>query len=107
MQALRITNSKNLRLSGLRFKDNPRMHIVLDGVQGARLANLKIEAPGHSPNTDGIHIGESTDVNIEHCTIGTGDDCISIGGGSKNLRINNIRCGPGHGVRYAIVLMIL
>ncbi|KAK1363383.1 Glycoside hydrolase, family 28 [Heracleum sosnowskyi] len=96
--ALRIINSKNLGLSGLRFKDNPRMHIVLDGVQGAHLTDLKIEAPSHSPNTDGIHIGKSTNVSIDHCTIGTGDDCISIGGGSKNLRINNIRCGPGHGV---------
>lgn len=72
MQALRITNSKNLTLSGLKFKDNPRMHIVIDGVQGAHLTNLNIEAPGHSPNTDGIHVGESTNVTIEHCVIGTG-----------------------------------
>ncbi|KAL1804367.1 hypothetical protein ACET3Z_033014 [Daucus carota] len=96
--ALRVTNSRNVRLSGLRFKDNPKMHIVLNGVQTAYLSYLKIEAPGHSPNTDGIHIGESTDVHIQHCNIGTGDDCISIGGGSKKLRINDIICGPGHGI---------
>uniref|UniRef100_A0A166BVA7 Polygalacturonase n=1 Tax=Daucus carota subsp. sativus TaxID=79200 RepID=A0A166BVA7_DAUCS len=88
----------NIRLSGLRFKDNPKMHIVLNGVQTAYFSYLKIEAPGHSPNTDGIHIGESTDIHIEHCNIGTGDDCISIGGGSKKLRINDIICGPGHGI---------
>ncbi|XP_063946157.1 polygalacturonase-like [Daucus carota subsp. sativus] len=35
---------------------------------------------------------------ISHCNIGTGDDCISIGGGSKKLRINDIICGPGHGI---------
>ena len=29
--ALRVTNSRNVRLSGLRFKDNPKMHIVLNG----------------------------------------------------------------------------
>ncbi|WOH10480.1 hypothetical protein DCAR_0729949 [Daucus carota subsp. sativus] len=96
--ALRVTNSKDLQISGLRFKDNPRMHIVIDGVQGAHIANLNIEAPADSPNTDGIHIGESTDVHIQNCTIGTGDDCISIGGGSKHMTINNIRCGPGHGI---------
>lgn len=48
------------------------MHIVIDGVQGAHIANLNIEAPADSPNTDGIHIGESTDVHIQNCTIGTG-----------------------------------
>ncbi|WOG93898.1 hypothetical protein DCAR_0313186 [Daucus carota subsp. sativus] len=90
--------ARNIRLSGLRFKDNPKMHIVLNGVQTAYFSYLKIEAPGHSPNTDGIHIGESTDIHIEHCNIGTGDDCISIGGGSKKLRINDIICGPGHGI---------
>ncbi|XP_074352822.1 polygalacturonase-like [Apium graveolens] len=96
--ALRITNSKNVQLSGLRFKDNPRMHVVLDGVKSAYISGLNIEAPSHSPNTDGIHIGESSDIHIEHCNIGTGDDCISIGGGSKYLRIRNITCGPGHGI---------
>lgn len=54
------------------------MHIVIDRVQGASLANLSIEAPGHSPNTDGIHIGDSTNVIIEHCVIGTGMDLLYI-----------------------------
>lgn len=30
----------------------------------------------------------------------TGDDCISIGPGTRNLLMTNIKCGPGHGVRY-------
>ncbi|MBA0813328.1 hypothetical protein Gohar_027189 [Gossypium harknessii] len=27
-----------------------------------------------------------------------GDDCVSIGPGSKNVSVSNIRCGPGHGI---------
>ncbi|KAG8650910.1 hypothetical protein MANES_07G079433v8 [Manihot esculenta] len=33
-----------------------------------------------------------------YTNIVTGDDCISIGQGSKQVRITNVRCGHGHGI---------
>ncbi|TYG52526.1 hypothetical protein ES288_D09G035200v1 [Gossypium darwinii] len=57
-----------------------------------------VNAPADSPNTDGIHMGKSDGVNIIGCEIKTGDDCISIGDGTKNLDIKDITCGPGHGI---------
>ncbi|MBA0667037.1 hypothetical protein Goklo_000162, partial [Gossypium klotzschianum] len=47
----------------------------------------RIIAAGNSPNTDGIHVQLSKNVNITKCSIKTGDDCISIDPGTKNLWI--------------------
>ncbi|KAF9596338.1 hypothetical protein IFM89_008864 [Coptis chinensis] len=60
--------------------------------------DLNITAPNKSPNTDGIHISQSTKINITSFTIGVGDDCLSIGPGSNNIFISKITCGPGHGI---------
>ncbi|CAN0877821.1 PG1 [Linum grandiflorum] len=43
-------------------------------------------------------MGKSTGVNIIDSTFETGDDCISIGDGIQQLRIENVKCGPGHGI---------
>ncbi|XP_064950489.1 polygalacturonase-like [Musa acuminata AAA Group] len=51
-----------------------------------------------SPNTDGIHIADSTNIQVANSVIGTGDDCISIGPGCTNLTIFKVLCGPGHGI---------
>lgn len=35
-------------------------------------SRLRVTAPSNSPNTDGIHISESTHVQLKDATIGTG-----------------------------------
>lgn len=59
---------------------------------------MKLIAPDESPNTDGIHTGRSDGIVIEDVIIETGDDCISIGDGTKNLKVSKVSCGPGHGI---------
>jgi polygalacturonase len=99
LQTLSFTNSNNIRIHGLVSINSQMFHIVFNGCQNVHVERVKIIAAGDSPNTDGIHVQLSQDVTIMKSTIKTGDDCISIGPGTKNLWIERVRCGPGHGIR--------
>ncbi|XP_051145098.1 probable polygalacturonase At1g80170 isoform X2 [Andrographis paniculata] len=99
MPAFQIAAAKNVYFGdGLRFKDSPQMHIVLNGLSSVLVSNITIVAPGKSPNTDGIHVVGCTKAVIDRAWIGTGDDCISIVDKSSYVWVSNIVCGPGHGI---------
>lgn len=74
-------------------------HITINGCKNVIIKGLRVSASSNSPNTDGIHVQSSSNVTIINSKIGTGDDCISVGPGISNLQIENISCGPGHGIR--------
>ncbi|XP_030523485.1 exopolygalacturonase-like [Rhodamnia argentea] len=63
------------------------------------LSGVRITARGDSPKTDGIHIGYSSRIKIADSVISIGDDCVSIGPGSKDIKIVGIYCKPSHGFR--------
>ncbi|KDP29565.1 hypothetical protein JCGZ_19278 [Jatropha curcas] len=96
--SLEFINSKNIEIEGLASENSQKFHIVINRCQNVKVHNVKVSAPEESPNTDGIHVQESSAVTILNSKIGTGDDCISIGPGTSNLMIQSIACGPGHGI---------
>ncbi|MED6110599.1 hypothetical protein PIB30_044519 [Stylosanthes scabra] len=79
-------------------KDSKNFNVNVLGCQNFTFDGFRINNPGSSINTDGIHMGRSTDVKILNTMIATGDDCISIGDGSVHTTIFNVKCGPGHGI---------
>ncbi|WVZ77488.1 hypothetical protein U9M48_025347 [Paspalum notatum var. saurae] len=89
---------KNAQIRGITLLNSKFFHINIFSSENIVIDKVTIKAPGDSPNTDGIHIGDSSNVTISGTTIGTGDDCISVGPGSKKIRIEGVRCGPGHGI---------
>ncbi|KAM0990746.1 hypothetical protein ACFX13_009364 [Malus domestica] len=96
--SLSFTNSKNIRIDGLMSLNSQMYHIVINGCQDVHIQGVKIIAAGNSPNTDGIHVQLSRNVAIFDTSIKTGDDCVSIGPGTKDLWIEHISCGPSHGI---------
>ncbi|KAK2637046.1 hypothetical protein Ddye_031838 [Dipteronia dyeriana] len=96
--AVTFSECNNLVVASLRFKNSQKMHLTFQKCVNVRALNLLVIAPGKSPNTDGIHVTGTRDILIKNCVIRTGDDCISIVSGSKNVRATDITCGPGHGI---------
>jgi len=95
--ALVVNSSSNVHLRDLTFHVSPKIHVEIAQSTYVEAENLKIVAPGDSPNTDGIHLYASQHVVIQSCTIAT-DDRVSTVTGSSGIQINKLVCGPGLGI---------
>ena len=88
----------NSIIQDITSKDSKNFHVNVLGCNNLTFTGVSIIAPASSPNTDGIHIGRSTLVKITNSNIATGDDCISLGDGSRQVSVIDVTCGPGHGI---------
>ncbi|ONK59720.1 uncharacterized protein A4U43_C08F9690 [Asparagus officinalis] len=96
--ALTFFGCKGLRIEDLRIKDSQQIHVSIEKCRDVEVSTLSINAPDESPNTDGIHIANTQNIVISDCEIRTGDDCVSIVSGTRNVKGMNLFCGPGHGI---------
>ncbi|MBA0741753.1 hypothetical protein Gogos_014882 [Gossypium gossypioides] len=95
---IRFNFLTNAYIHDITTKDSKQFNVNVLGCKNITFEHFTVSNPEHSLNTDGIHIGRSDGVTILHSEIKTGDDCISFGDGSKNVVVNGISCGPGHGI---------
>lgn len=96
--AVTFYQCNNLIVDGIKITNAQQMHVVFQKCVNVRASNLIVTAPEKSPNTDGIHVTDTQNIQIISSTIRTGDDCISIVSGSESVQAMDITCGPGHGI---------
>lgn len=72
LQTLKFLSCSEGRLGNLRIVDSPQTHVLMMGCKEFKIDNMVIQSPGNSPNTDGIHIQSSEDLNITNTKIGSG-----------------------------------
>lgn len=78
MQALTIYASSGIKVKDLTIQNGQQMNFVISRSDAIRITGVKVSAPEDSPNTDGIHITESTNVVLQNSKIGTGFDISHI-----------------------------
>lgn len=98
MQNMVLNFVNNSIIQDVTSLNSKQFHVMVFGCNNVTFKHFTVTAPAESLNTDGIHIGHSSNINVTNSKIGTGDDCVSIGDGSKQIFINNVTCGPGHGI---------
>ncbi|XP_042466890.1 polygalacturonase At1g48100-like [Zingiber officinale] len=96
--ALRFYGSSKVTVTGITIQNSQQCHLKFDSCQAVEVSGVTISSPGDSPNTDGIHLQNSVGVTIRSTDMACGDDCISIQTGCSNIQIQNVKCGPGHGI---------
>ncbi|XP_039851437.1 polygalacturonase At1g48100-like [Panicum virgatum] len=95
---VRFYSSFNVTVRNIRISNSPQCHLKFDSSGGIKVKNVTISSPGDSPNTDGIHLQNTRNVEIRSSNIGCGDDCVSIQTGCSNVHMKNLVCNPGHGI---------
>ncbi|URE42486.1 Glycosyl hydrolases family 28, partial [Musa troglodytarum] len=58
-------------ISGISSVDSKLFHFQIFESRDITLDSIRISAPGDSPNTDGIHIADSTNIQVTNSVIGT------------------------------------
>jgi len=96
--SLRFSNVNNAIVEGITTLNPKWFHVFAYASKNMTFNNMKVTAPGNSPNTDGIHLSATSSVNITGVTIATGDDCIAIVSDTHDILVQNTTCGPGHGI---------
>ncbi|KAL1564974.1 galacturonan 1,4-alpha-galacturonidase [Salvia divinorum] len=97
-RAITFHKCNNLKIRDITLVNSQKNQMVFTNCRHVAASRLRVIAPSDSPNTDGVHISESTHVQLKDSTIATGDDCVSIVSNSTRISIKNVICGPGHGI---------
>ena len=94
---IRFDGCTTLAITGITIINAPNVHITIgQGSSNSTVANVTINSPSTSPNTDGIDTW-SPNINILHCNITCGDDNIAMDSESQNVTIKHCTFGTGHG----------
>lgn len=108
-----IQNSKDVRISGITFKDSGFWNLHVYRCKGVVIENTKFEVKDglRAPSSDGIDIDSSQNVTIRGCTFRVDDDAIALKGTKgpfamadknsppvENIRVIDCIFERGHGV---------
>jgi len=102
-----LNHCRNIHVSGVKLVNSPKSHLDLLECEEVVIDGMTIRSPATAANTDGLDPVNCRNVTINHCTIDTGDDNISIKSGKKipsrkfgceNITVTDCDFLHGHGM---------
>ncbi|GMN28029.1 hypothetical protein TIFTF001_051644, partial [Ficus carica] len=85
---LTFNQCENLVTRDLRVQDAPQMQVAFEKCKTVRASHLTVSAPGKSPNTDGIHVTHTQDIEISNSDGGSGSANKMT---FMNIEMNNVQ----------------
>ncbi|KAG8039977.1 hypothetical protein GUJ93_ZPchr0028g29052 [Zizania palustris] len=98
MRPPHFVGSHDVTVQGLRIENSLQFHLKFDGCSRVCVDGIVVSSPAFSPNTDGVHVENTTSVQILNSRISNGDDYVSIGTGCSGVHVENVTCVHGHGI---------
>ncbi len=89
-----IRDSKDVKLGGISLRDSGFWNLHLYNCQRVVIEGLDIQAPDHSPSTDGIDVDSCQDVEIRGCHISVDDDNVALKGTKGPLAMQDKESRP-------------
>ena len=97
-----IDSTNDFTLYKITLRNAPNFNVFLQGGNGITVWGIRIDAPGNSPNTDGIDPSGSTNVTITRSYVRNGDDNVAIkaphGQPATHMTISHNHFYEGHGM---------
>uniref|UniRef100_A0A7N0U8J6 Uncharacterized protein n=1 Tax=Kalanchoe fedtschenkoi TaxID=63787 RepID=A0A7N0U8J6_KALFE len=101
-----VHQSSNVLIKNIHSINPKGYNFQVEDSSNVKLLRLRLSSPKDSPNTDGIHITNSTFVRIARSSISSGSDCVSFGEGSTNVTVDRITCSSGSGISVGVLGMV-
>lgn len=96
-----IRDSKNVTVSGIRFRDSGFWNLHFYRCQDVLAENLDIRSGAASPSCDGIDIDSCQRVTVKGCYFFTNDDCIALKGTKGPLAMEDKDSPPVEHIRVS------
>lgn len=96
-----ISNSEDVRISGVTFKDSGFWNLHLYRCRNVVVENVRFQVPDgvRCPSTDGTDIDSCQDVTIRGCTYRVDDDCIALKGSKGPFAMDDKDSPPVERIR--------
>ncbi|MDC7126469.1 MAG: glycoside hydrolase family 28 protein [Spirochaetales bacterium] len=102
---IQIKNCEKVIIENIGLQNSPFWNTHILYSSKVDIKNVRFNNPANAPNTDGLDIDSSKDVNIEGCFFSVGDDCLCLKSGMEtdkasvcgNVKIKNCTMKNGHG----------